>query len=160
MICVIKIYAVYAASRNAQASELFRDLRDLRVRRGPGTQGDTPTVEIGEVVSGGNAQVTANPTDTSVSLDFVLPSGPKGDKGEKGEIGEQGPQGEQGEKGPKGDKGERGAQGSKESRESRVRQALRPRKVKKEKRARKATKESRANRERQEVKGKPVRFHR
>lgn len=72
----------------------------------PGTQGDPPTVEIGEVVSGGNAQVTANPTDTGVSLDFVFPSGPKGDKGEKGEIGEQGPQGEQGETGSQGEAGE------------------------------------------------------
>ncbi len=51
------------------------------------------------MTSGTDAKVTANPTGTGVTLDFVVPVGPAG------------PQGAQGEKGEKGDTGDTGAQG-------------------------------------------------
>ncbi len=46
-----------------------------------GPAGITPTVEIGTVTSGDAAAVTANPTITGVSLDFVMPAGDKGERG-------------------------------------------------------------------------------
>ena len=50
-------------------------------------------------------QVTANPTDTGISLDFVVPVGPAGPQGESGPTGPQGPEGPQGELGPQGPAG-------------------------------------------------------
>ncbi|WP_252198586.1 collagen-like protein [Clostridium sp. MCC353] len=80
--------------------------------QGPqGNQGDTgpqgpvgavPTVEVGTVSSGNDADVKANPTENGVTLDFVLPIGPVGPKGDQGLIGETGPQGEKGITGPTG----------------------------------------------------------
>ena len=58
-----------------------------------GPAGTTPTVTVGTVSSGTAAAVTANPTDTGISLDFVVPVGPEGPKGEPGEVGPEGPQG-------------------------------------------------------------------
>ena len=79
-----------------------------------GPMGATPTVTIGKVESGEAAEVTANPTETGISLDFVVPDGPMGPQGEQGPAGPQGEKGApgpQGEAGPKGDQGEIGPQG-------------------------------------------------
>lgn len=70
-----------------------------------GPTGAIPTVEVGMVSSGAEAGVTANPTDTGVSLDFVLPVGPTGPQGEKGPQGEIGPKGETGDTGITGPTG-------------------------------------------------------
>ena len=81
-----------------------------------GPIGITPTVQIGTVNSGEIAQVTANETDTGVSLDFVVPvgaTGPTGAQGAKGETGATGPTGVQGTKGETGATGPTGAQGAK-----------------------------------------------
>ncbi len=53
--------------------------------------GTTPTVTVGTVSSGTAAAVTANPTDTGISLDFVVPVGPAGPQGESGLTGPPGP---------------------------------------------------------------------
>ncbi len=58
--------------------------------------GTTPTVTVGTVSSGTTAAVTANPTDTGISLDFVVPVGPAGPQEESGPTGPQGPEGPQG----------------------------------------------------------------
>lgn len=79
-----------------------------------GSIGITPTVQIGTVSSGEIAQVTANETDTGVSLDFVVPvgaTGATGAQGVKGETGATGPTGVQGIKGETGATGATGAQG-------------------------------------------------
>ena len=84
-----------------------------------GSIGITPTVQIGTVSSGKIAQVTANETDTGVSLDFVVPvgatgaTGAQGVKGVKGETGATGATGAQGVKGETGATGATGAQGVK-----------------------------------------------
>ena len=76
-----------------------------------------PTVEIGRVITGETAQVTACETETGVALDFIIPAGSQGAAGRtgaKGDTGERGPQGEKGEPGPTGPQGiqgEAGAQG-------------------------------------------------
>ena len=64
-----------------------------------------------QVSSGTAAAVTANPTDTGISLDFVVPVGPAGPQGESGLTGPQGPAGPQGERGETGPQGEPGPQG-------------------------------------------------
>ena len=80
----------------------------------PGPQGEkgetgaAPTVVIGSVSSGTEADVKSTPTATGISLDFVVPIGPQGPQGEQGPAG---PAGEKGEKGDKGDTGEQGPQG-------------------------------------------------
>ena len=66
---------------------------------------------MGTVSSGTTAAVTANPTDTGISLDFVVPIGPAGPQGESGPTGPQGPEGPQGERGETGPQGELGPQG-------------------------------------------------
>lgn len=72
-----------------------------RGETGPrGPMGATPTIAIGNVAPGDQAKVTANETETGVSLDFVLPVGPAGAQGEPGEKGETGARGEKGETGP------------------------------------------------------------
>ena len=76
-----------------------------------GPAGTTPTVTVGTVSSGTTAAVTANPTDTGISLDFVVPVGPAGPQGESGPTGPQGPEGPQGERGETGPQGELGPQG-------------------------------------------------
>ncbi len=81
-----------------------------------GSIGITPTVQIGTVSSGEIAQVTANETDTGVSLDFVVPvgaTGATGAQGVKGETGATGATGAQGVKGETGATGATGAQGVK-----------------------------------------------
>ena len=81
-----------------------------------GSIGITPTVQIGTVSSGEIAQVTANETDTGVSLDFVVPvgaTGATGAQGAKGETGATGATGAQGAKGETGATGATGAQGVK-----------------------------------------------
>ncbi len=65
-----------------------------------GPTGASPTVEVGAVSSGAAASVTANPTETGVLLDFVVPIGPTG------------PQGAQGITGPTGAAGATGATGA------------------------------------------------
>ena len=65
-----------------------------------GPIGATPTVQVGVVTTGGDAQVVANQTESGVFLDFVLPIGPVGPQGEQGPQGEPGIQGEKGETGP------------------------------------------------------------
>ena len=80
----------------------------------PGPMGATPTIAVNTVTAGEDAKVIANPTETGVAIDFVLPIGPKGDTGEqgpKGDTGEQSPKGDTGEQGPKGDTGEQGPKG-------------------------------------------------
>ncbi len=67
-----------------------------------GPMGATPTVTIGKVESGEAAEVTVNPTETGISLDFVVPKGPMGSQGEQGPAG---PQGEKGDPGPQGEAG-------------------------------------------------------
>ena len=67
-----------------------------------GPTGATPTVQVGVVTTGGDAQVVANQTESGVFLDFVLPIGPVGPQGEQGPQGEPGIQGEKGETGPQG----------------------------------------------------------
>ena len=82
-----------------------------------GPMGAMPTVEIGRVITGETAQVTACETETGVALDFIIPAGSQGAAGRtgaKGDTGERGPQGEKGEPGPTGPQGiqgEAGAQG-------------------------------------------------
>lgn len=71
-----------------------------------GPTGAVPTVEVGNVSSGNTAEVTANPTNTGVSLDFVLPAGPAGPQGETGPQGKTGEKGDTGETGPKGATGD------------------------------------------------------
>ena len=81
-----------------------------------GSIGITPTVQIGTVSSGEIAQVTANETDTGVSLDFVVPvgaTGATGAQGVKGETGATGATGAQGVKGETGATGPTGVQGIK-----------------------------------------------
>ena len=53
--------------------------------------GESPTVAVGERFSG-TAALTAQPSETGVSLSFVLPIGPTGPQGNRG-PGEQGIQG-------------------------------------------------------------------
>ncbi|MFR9215540.1 MAG: collagen-like protein, partial [Ruthenibacterium sp.] len=65
-----------------------------------GPQGATPTVTVGTVAAGTDAKVTATPTATGVSLDFVVPAGPQGEKGDTGAQGIQGEKGEKGDTGP------------------------------------------------------------
>ncbi len=91
----------------------------------PGEKGLIPSVAVGNVISGENASVIANPTDTGVSFDFVIPVGEKGAigptgpqgatgaRGEKGDTGAQGPTGLQGAVGPTGAKGDTGPTGAK-----------------------------------------------
>ena len=61
--------------------------------------------------------MAATPTDTGISLDFILPVGPTGPKGDigptgaTGERGDVGPQGVTGPTGPQGDVGPTGATG-------------------------------------------------
>ena len=101
-----------------------RGIQGERGETGPqGEKGETPTVEVGAVRLGSLPQVTANPTETGISLDFVIPLGPTGPQGEtgpqgiqgaqgaRGEPGPQGPTGPQGEAGPRGPQGESGATG-------------------------------------------------
>ncbi|WP_417343108.1 hypothetical protein, partial [Evtepia gabavorous] len=79
-----------------------------------GLTGATPTVSVGSVTAGDIPQVTATPTETGISLAFVVPVGPTGPQGEigpQGEKGEAGPQGETGGIGPQGEKGDVGPQG-------------------------------------------------
>ena len=57
---------------------------------------------MGSVSSGEEASVTANATETGVSLDFVVPVGATGATGEQGPVGATGPTGEQGAIGPTG----------------------------------------------------------
>lgn len=70
-----------------------------------GLTGTTPTLVVGNVSSGDTANVTANPTETGVSLDFVMPIGSEEPQGKQGEQGPQGEQGEQGDIGLTGDTG-------------------------------------------------------
>ena len=79
-----------------------------------GPMGAMPTVEIGRVITGETAQVTACETETGVALDFVIPAGSQGAAGRtgaKGDTGERGPQGEKGEPGAQGLQGEIGPTG-------------------------------------------------
>ena len=79
-----------------------------------GPMGAMPTVEIGRVITGETAQVTACETETGVALDFVIPAGSQGAAGRtgaKGDTGERGPQGEKGEPGPTGPQGIQGEVG-------------------------------------------------
>ena len=66
---------------------------------------------VGSVISGETAGVSAIPTDTGVSLEFVIPMGATGPKGETGATGATGPAGIQGVTGPKGETGATGATG-------------------------------------------------
>ena len=79
-----------------------------------GPMGAMPTVEIGRVITGETAQVTACETETGVALDFIIPAGSQGAAGRtgaKGDTGERGPQGEKGEPGVQGLQGEPGPTG-------------------------------------------------
>ena len=79
-----------------------------------GPMGAMPTVEIGRVITGETAQVTACETETGVALDFIIPAGSQGAAGRtgaKGDTGERGPQGEKGEPGAQGLQGEPGPTG-------------------------------------------------
>ena len=79
-----------------------------------GPMGAMPTVEIGRVITGETAQVTACETETGVALDFIIPAGSQGAAGRtgaKGDTGERGPQGEKGEPGPTGPQGIQGEVG-------------------------------------------------
>ena len=79
-----------------------------------GPMGAMPTVEIGRVITGETAQVTACETETGVALDFIIPAGSQGAAGRtgaKGDTGERGPQGEKGEPGAQGLQGEVGPTG-------------------------------------------------
>ena len=79
-----------------------------------GPMGAMPTVEIGRVITGETAQVTACETETGVALDFVIPAGSQGAAGRtgaKGDTGERGPQGEKGDRGPTGPHGIQGEGG-------------------------------------------------
>lgn len=83
-----------------------RGIQGERGETGPqGERGETPTVAVGTVQLGDLPQVIANPTETGISLDFVVPLGPTGPQGEVGPQGIQGPQGAQGETGPQGPTG-------------------------------------------------------
>ena len=66
---------------------------------------------VGSVISGETAGVSAIPTDTGVSLEFVIPMGATGPQGETGATGATGPVGIQGVTGPKGETGATGATG-------------------------------------------------
>lgn len=55
--------------------------------------GISPTVEVGTVAEGTQAQVVNSGTPTAVVLDFVLPRGPQGLKGERGLNGRDGKDG-------------------------------------------------------------------
>ena len=69
----------------------------LQGETGPqGPAGVTPSVSVGTVSAGDTAAVTANPTDTGIALDFVVPVGPTGPQGPQGEAGKTGPEGPQG----------------------------------------------------------------
>lgn len=72
-----------------------------------GVDGQSVTVNIGNVTVGDEPSVTNTGTDTDIILDIVLP------KSIQGEQGRQGLQGPQGERGPQGPRGERGFQGEK-----------------------------------------------
>lgn len=67
-----------------------------------GAAGAMPEVTVGNVSSGEEAAVTAQPTDTGVSLDFVIPAGSAGSQGNRGVQGEPGAQGNRGETGNQG----------------------------------------------------------
>ena len=83
-----------------------RGIQGERGETGPqGERGETPTVAVGTVQLGDLPQVIANPTETGISLDFVVRSAPTGPQGEVGPQGIQGPQGAQGETGPQGPTG-------------------------------------------------------
>ena len=71
-----------------------------------GPAGASPAVTVGNVTTGTQASVTGHPTETGVSLDFAIPTGPTGPQGPEGL---QGPQGPQGETGPQGAQGEVGS---------------------------------------------------
>lgn len=64
--------------------------------------GISPTVEVGTVSAGTEAQVTNSGTPQKAVLDFILPRGPQGIKGDRGPAGPQGPKGEKGDPGTGG----------------------------------------------------------
>ena len=79
---------------------------ELRTAKDRGEfDGVTPTVEIGSVAAGSEAQVTNSGTPQAVVLDFVLPRGVPGPKGDVGLTGPQGPKGEKGDPGADGKDG-------------------------------------------------------
>ena len=95
-----------AGPQGAQGIQGEQGPQGLQGDPGPtGSTGAAPTVSVGNVSSGENAAVQAAPTETGVSLDFVLPVGPVGPQGERGETGAAGPQGEKGDIGPTGANG-------------------------------------------------------
>ena len=67
-----------------------------------GPAGASPEVTVGIVSSGEKAGVSAEPSESGVTLDFTLPTGPAGPQGDAGIQGEQGPQGIAGNNGPAG----------------------------------------------------------
>ncbi|WP_215701029.1 collagen-like protein [Clostridium sp. MCC353] len=70
-----------------------------------GATGSTPSISVGNVSSDSEAEVTVNPTENGISLDFTIPAGPAGSRGAQGIQGQQGIQGEIGETGSQGGKG-------------------------------------------------------
>ena len=72
---------------------------------GQGPGGAMPTVSVGGVSSGTEAEISANPTETGIDLEFVIPAGSAGSQGSQGIPGGPGPQGEQGVPGEAGTTG-------------------------------------------------------
>ncbi len=79
-----------AANANATAAEL------QQARENGEFDGSSPTVAVGSVTGGTEAQVTNSGTPQAAVFNFVLPRGPQGAKGERGSQGLTGPQGPQG----------------------------------------------------------------
>lgn len=77
--------AAQAANAVAVALELARETGEF--------DGVSPTVEIGTVSSGTEAQVTNSGTPQKAVFNFVLPRGPQGPTGKTGATGPQGPVG-------------------------------------------------------------------
>lgn len=69
------------------------------------------TVTATTLPSGQEATIEKNETETTLALEFGIPTGPAGSQGPQGETGPVGPQGPQGPQGETGPQGPRGATG-------------------------------------------------
>lgn len=96
---------VAAAGKAETAAQIANDIAvELRTAKENGEfngkDGVTPTISVGRVSAGAEAQVTRTGTSTEAVFNFVLPRGPQGEKGERGQTGPAGAQGQRGPQGP------------------------------------------------------------
>lgn len=90
-----------AESATKAANDIAAELKTAKETGAfDGKDGVTPSIAVGRVMAGAEAQVTQTGTDTQAVFNFVLPRGPRGEKGERGQAGPAGAQGPRGVQGP------------------------------------------------------------